>query len=135
MFSTRIQPAYVQGGKGGKGKGGKGDKTSWVAVQKCFECGKRGHDLPRCMNCSQAYYCNSECQRNHWKQHKRSCKAATAALARQANRERLARAVREKQDNIQNAEADKNCVICLGEPLNPVEVSSQAHVHGCIGRN
>ena len=46
-----------------------------------------------------------------------------AALARRAHRERLARAVREKgKDNVEGAEEDEVCVICLGEPVNPVRL-------------
>ena len=71
-------------------------KTLWVTVFKCFQCGKRGHKLPKCTQCSQAYYCNADCQRKHWKTHKPVCRAAVAAMARLATRERLARAVREK---------------------------------------
>ena len=34
-------------------------KTLWVTVFKCFYCGKHGHNLPKCRQCSQAYYCNA----------------------------------------------------------------------------
>ena len=44
-------------------------------------------------------------------------------LARRATRERLARAVREKgRDNVEGAEEDDLCVICLAAPVDPVEV-------------
>ena len=100
-----------------------GKKSMWVKVFRCFECGKRGHNLPRCRQCSQAYYCGAECQRIHWPKHKRSCKAAVAALARQATRERLARGVREKgEQSVDVAADDKLCVICQAKPVNPVEV-------------
>ena len=51
------------------------------------------------------------------------CRAAVAALARRATRERLARAVRQKgKDKVENAAEDALCVICLAEPVDPVEV-------------
>ena len=107
--------------EGKKMSGGK--KTMWVEVQKCFNCGKHGHNLPRCRQCSQAYYCDSDCQREHWRKHKPVCRAAVAALARRATRERLARAVREKgKDKVAGAEEDDLCVICLAKPVDPVEV-------------
>ena len=103
-----------------------GTKTLWVTVFKCFHCGKHGHNLPKCRQCSQAYYCDADCQRKHWRKHKPVCRATVAALARRATRERLARAVREKgKDNVEGAEEDTLCVICQARPVDPVEVSQR----------
>ena len=99
-------------------------KSLWVTVFKCFQCGKRGHKLPKCNQCSQAYYCNADCQRKHWKKHKPVCRAAVAALARRATRERLARAVREKgKDKVEHSGDDELCVICQDTTVDAVEVS------------
>ena len=99
-------------------------KTLWVTIFKCFQCGKRGHKLPKCTQCSQAYYCNADCQRKHWKTHKPVCQAAVAALAQRATRERLARAVREKgKDEVERSGDDDLCVICQDTAVDPVEVS------------
>ena len=98
-------------------------KSLWVTVFKCFQCGKRGHKLPKCTQCSQAYYCNADCQRKHWKKHKPVCRATVAALARRATRERLARAVREKgKDKVEHSGDDELCVICQDTTVDPVEV-------------
>ena len=106
-------------------KHGKKLKTMWVTVFRCFQCAKPGHNMPKCGQCSQAYYCSADCQRNHWPQHKRSCKAAVAALARHAHRERLARAVRENgKTRMKGGEEDDLCVICQAQPVDPVEVNS-----------
>ena len=103
-----------------------GKKTLWVDVHRCFECGRHGHNLPRCTQCSQAYYCGADCQRKHWPKHKPVCRAAVAALARHAHRERLARAVREKgKDKVEGAEEDELCVICQARPVDPVEVRTK----------
>jgi len=108
----------------GKKKQSGDTKTLWVTIFRCFHCGKHGHRLPKCRQCSQAYYCDADCQRKHWPKHRPVCRAAVAALARRAHRERLARAVREKgADNVEGAEEDTRCVICQEPPVDPVEVS------------
>ena len=46
-----------------------------------------------------------------------------AAKADDARRERLARAVREKgKDKVDDGEDDALCVICLGPPVDPIQV-------------
>ena len=100
--SIGSQPSQREGAAGdrsivkGEKKKSSGKKTLWVTIFRCFHCGKHGHNLPKCRQCSQAYYCNADCQRKHWRKHRPVCRAAVAALARRAHRERLARAVREK---------------------------------------
>ena len=92
---------------------------------RCFLCQKEGRSPPlrRCSQCEVAYYCSKTCQRGHWKKHKAACIAAVAAKADDARRERLARAVREKgKDKVEGGEDDALCVICLGPPVDPVEV-------------
>ncbi|RAQ60848.1 hypothetical protein COH20_010922 [Aspergillus flavus] len=43
----------------------------------CFQCGQVtsdiGHGLVLCTKCSVAYYCDGECERHHWQEHKASC--------------------------------------------------------------
>ena len=108
--------------KDGKKKSNK--KTMWVDVQKCFHCGKHGHNLPKCKTCSQAFYCNVECQRKHWKKHRPICRSTVAALARDATRQRAARAVRKGggRKKAKKGEDDALCVICLSPPTDPVEL-------------
>merc|ERR1712185_562353 len=98
-------------------------KTLWVDVQKCFHCGKHGHNLPKCNTCKQAFYCDANCQRNHWKKHRPICRSTVAALARDATRRRAARAVRDKgRKKAKKGEDDALCVICLSPPTDPVEL-------------
>lgn len=46
--------------------------------QKCSYCGpipgKCPINLKQCSGCKNAYYCNIECQKKHWKSHKKNCK-------------------------------------------------------------
>ena len=97
----------------------------WVDLFRCYLCQKEGRSPPlrKCTQCEVAYYCSKTCQRSHWKIHKSVCIATVAAKAEDARRERLARAVREKgKDEVEGAEDDALCVICLGSPADPVEV-------------
>ena len=96
-----------------------------VDLFRCFLCQKEGRSPPlrKCTQCEIAYYCSKTCQRSHWKKHKSACIAAVAAKAQDATRQRLARAVREKsRDEVEGAADDDLCVICLGPPVDPVEV-------------
>ena len=118
---------------GGKAKSKKLGKTKqqgskpvlWVDLFRCFNCQTEGRSPPlrKCTQCEVAYYCGKDCQRAHWKVHKPACIAAVAAKAQDATRQRLARAVREKsRDEVEGAADDDLCVICLGPPVDPVEV-------------
>lgn len=40
----------------------------------CAYCGKTGEKLLRCGRCKKVYYCSVNCQRPHWKIHKKVCK-------------------------------------------------------------
>ena len=99
-----------------------GGKTMWVHTFKCFDCGKAGHDLSRCPQCEEAFYCDHDCEARHAKAHGPVCTATVAAKARRAKRERVARAVREFGKTVEGAEEDALCVICQAKPVNPVEV-------------
>ena len=49
----------------------------------CASCGKRkseDHPLFNCTACSLVKYCGIECQKKHWKQHKKECKKRAAEL-------------------------------------------------------
>ena len=88
----------------------------------CFNCGKPGHKLPKCRQCSQAYYCNNDCQRKHWKTHKPVCQAAVAALALHAHQLRVAR-LREKDNAEEEVKEEETlCAICLDTLESAVQV-------------
>lgn len=46
-------------------------------VPSCFECGKVEVDIGKaplkCARCKDAWYCNKDCQKAHWKAHKSVC--------------------------------------------------------------
>lgn len=46
------------------------------ALRRCAKCDKRAtvdQDLKRCTRCQCTFYCDAQCQRGHWKDHKISC--------------------------------------------------------------
>jgi hypothetical protein len=45
------------------------------ATEYCGACGRRNVPLPRCSACGSIAYCGRECQRIHWKTHKKDCSA------------------------------------------------------------
>ena len=95
----------------------------WVTIFKCFHCGKRGHDLIKCLQCEEAYYCDRKCHEAHATAHAKVCVATVTAKAQRAHRERLARAVREQgKGNVEGGEEDELCVICQSKPVNAVQV-------------
>ena len=129
-------PEGTDGGGTKKGKqklgntktpGAEPEKLLWVNWFRCYFCQKEGPSPPlrKCTQCELAHYCGKVCQRAHWKVHKPACIAAVAAKAQDAARQRLARAVRAKggKDKVVGGKDDALCVICLGAPVDPVEVS------------
>ena len=40
---------------------------------KCAHCDTTSEKMQRCSRCQFAHYCNRECQRAHWPQHKLQC--------------------------------------------------------------
>lgn len=48
-------------------------------VVQCAFCQKKKQhvqNLKRCSRCHKAWYCNKKCQRGHWSEHKKTCRAA-----------------------------------------------------------
>ena len=45
------------------------------AKNVCWSCSKKPETLLRCSRCMKAQYCNTTCQKKHWKEHKATCKA------------------------------------------------------------
>ena len=63
----------------GSGGGGGGDGKPTTTCSSCA-APITGKSM-RCSRCKQARYCNRDCQRNAWKQHKRTCIAVATTSA------------------------------------------------------
>jgi len=57
-------------------KGVKGEMES--RKRKCSNCGKEAEKMKRCSSCGEAFYCDQQCQQQHWKEHKLICQKITA---------------------------------------------------------
>ena len=44
-----------------------------ASAASCFQCGAQDVALKRCLRCLQVSYCEAQCQRQGWKQHKKKC--------------------------------------------------------------
>ncbi|KAI9141644.1 hypothetical protein BKA69DRAFT_386027 [Paraphysoderma sedebokerense] len=48
------------------------------AMIGCAKCGKpkcdNGKSLKSCSRCLMTMYCSRDCQKNHWREHKKDCK-------------------------------------------------------------
>ena len=50
----------------------------------CSYCSNVDKELKLCSRCLKAYYCNTECQRNHYPTHKTQCKVKTVEMLKDA---------------------------------------------------
>ena len=51
--------------------------VKFIPLRVCRACEKKedeGVKLSKCSSCKNVYYCSTECQKKHWKHHKRVCK-------------------------------------------------------------
>lgn len=53
----------------------KRESKRWAApTTTCTNCGKQSKSLKQCSRCKTSYYCNTDCQTQHWPVHKQFCK-------------------------------------------------------------
>ena len=60
-----------------------------LQLDRCFDCLKKHHQLPRCSICKTAHYCDRECQRRDLPIHKLFCKIETRLPAAEENKNNL----------------------------------------------
>jgi hypothetical protein len=60
------------------------DKTPGKLLANCKKCDKseeKSGDMKKCSQCKAVFYCNRECQKAHWKEHKKHCRGSDPASA------------------------------------------------------
>lgn len=55
------------------------DLDTFNGPRRCANCGREG-PTKRCSRCRSESYCSKECQRKHWKNHKRTCNMLKALV-------------------------------------------------------
>jgi hypothetical protein len=48
--------------------------------ESCSSCYKAEQELLRCARCQEAFYCNKDCQKDHWPVHKKRCNILEAKV-------------------------------------------------------
>jgi len=63
-----------------EGNAPKQEESIMFATDQCGQCEARGAKLLRCSRCTKIRYCNADCQKAHWPEHKKSCVKVKAAV-------------------------------------------------------
>ena len=50
-------------------------------MEVCYNCGRKSFHLLSCGRCKKTKYCDKNCQRSHWSQHKTSCQVEPQNVA------------------------------------------------------
>jgi tetratricopeptide (TPR) repeat protein len=89
----------------------------------CDACEENNPPL-RCSRCKVAYYCSSECQRMHWKEHKSDCQLGASI---HNFSEGFEATVPSEQDDVSSA-VNSECGICLEEEISdPIVLGNCKH--------
>lgn len=103
-----------------------------IAVSRdCVDCDFCGSASPPkcCSQCNSAYYCNRDCQKSHWKQHKYKCRKATESYDNW-------KAANSSTEGNATDIVEGPCAICLEDTVtNPVLLDC-GHVFcfSCLGQ-
>ena len=54
-----------------------GPSSTSIPKKSCSHCGEQMKKLSKCSCCLNTFYCSSQCQLAHWKQHKEKCSQST----------------------------------------------------------
>jgi len=89
---------------------------------ECDCCGKPG-PTKNCSRCLSYYYCNRECQVNHWKEHKQHCAFVKENCDRYNRRKRYVREfLEEKEKGKREDKEPDECAICLEDIELPISL-------------
>ena len=87
----------------------------------CDCCGKPG-PTKSCSRCLSYYYCNRQCQINHWSNHKQYCAFLKRTCDRDKEKKRYGREFLEEKEKGKREEEPDECAICLEEIELPISL-------------
>ena len=86
----------------------------------CDWCGKPG-PTKNCSRCLSYYYCNRQCQLNHWKNHKEQCAFLKDKCEQYKDGERIGEEFLKDKEDYDQKEKEE-CAICLEEIELPISL-------------
>ena len=80
-FKELVEPMMRMAALNRTSSSGRGSEEHFTGQQsvgsasdlRCQGCGSLSEDLKKCSRCKKVSYCSRECQKGHWKVHKKQC--------------------------------------------------------------
>jgi hypothetical protein len=70
---TLLKEAAKKGYKPAEDRNQDNSQKREKPLRSCSNCGTKKMSLSKCGRCKKAYYCNADCQRKDWAEHKKRC--------------------------------------------------------------
>lgn len=103
-----------------------------TTTEACGSCGKTPASLQRCSRCRSERYCNRDCQKAHWKTHKKVCASNANANASANNASAAADGSASNADQASNTtnptkRTSKNLDVNIPDPFTQLSTGTWLH--------
>ncbi|KAH7042207.1 putative MYND domain protein [Macrophomina phaseolina] len=99
-----------------------------TAATACASCGKTSTDLKRCAKCHSEHYCNRDCQKAHWKTHKKVCASrAAAATALSSSNNTASNGSGTSSSTTTGTSSPKNLDVAIPNPFTRLDARTWLH--------